>query len=493
MTVSARLTSLPSAVVVSLVATAVMGAPLVPWLVDRSTSSESFTGLVLTAAGVVMWLTSTPDDTPLGRAAGRGPLWVALALTTATLLAAIIVDVRVLQAMALVGVAWSALALVDPARAWPTLPAALLMVLGQPLSGDLDVIGFPLRLLSAKVAALVLPAFGVAVTASETVLVTEGNVADVEAPCAGLSTLRYVLATTLMLAWRAQATVMSTVAATVGAVLTATLGNATRVTILCAMVLGAGRADLAALLHVPLGVLSFLAAAVCATVLLVPRRALVAPSSSQPAASSAPVAVTVAVVVVAALVTGARVGRASLLPPRPPSVTLTPSSLAPLTSTWQVVPLSPGEERLWRDHADAAVKRRLAAPATGEAVYVLASSMRATHAPERCLSAIGHRVDVSGTLVIDGVTFKRLVLNGGAHTGLSVLVSQTATASSLSERVALELSGHGRRWVFASAVFASVGAVDRSAVDLSERERDVARALIGDARDILSLSMQESP
>lgn len=452
-----------------------LAAPLMPWFVTRSLASEAWTGLVLFAVGVV--LLGRPSPTT------RTTAMTALFLTVAGAIAhvvGVVVSVRLLQAMGLATLVCGLWPVLRPGQA-PSLPALMLVLLGLPLAGDIDVVGFPLRRLSAELAALALPALGVPVAFTETVLMTENGIAEVEAPCAGLSTLRLLVATVAVLAALQRSRAASLAAGIAAAVVVAVLGNATRVTILAWLVLGVQRPDLAALLHVPLGVCVFLAAAAAAVPLLGSRGVSVGaapPSSSIP--TSAPViAATVGVATLAALVaTGLRIDAPAPAP--------APHVVAPLPGPVDgEVPLSEAEADLYRRHAIAATKRRLTDAAgrdVGEVLFVVTSGLRAIHAPERCLASNGHAVVTTDAVVRGDVPVKRLVLDGGRAIGLSLLRSGQHDATGLGEVVIARLRGDPGPWVFVSAV------VDRAAVFDVAAEDAIVRQLVDDTDALLSAS-----
>lgn len=458
----------------SVVALLAMAAPLVPWFIGRSTASEAWTGLLLLAVGAVV-----AARVPAGPAAPARP-WTTVVLASsaaAVFVVGVVVDVRLLQAA---GLAAATAALVPVWRPGRPLPVAALVLigLGLPLSGDIDVVGFPLRRLSAELAALALPVLGVPVAFAETVLVTEHGLADVEAPCAGLSTLRLLLAAVAVIAALRGARTGALVAASAAAIVVAVIGNASRVTILSFLVLGAQAPDLAALLHVPLGVIVFLAAATAALPLLGP--APTPPTST--AAALAGARPLVVLTVVAAALGGVAV-RAS----RPAVVRPEATAPLPRIASADDLPLSRAEQELYGRHAERAHKRRLhddAGRPVGEVLLVVTRGLRAIHAPERCLAGNGHAVVDSGVVVRAGQPVKRLVLDGGRFVGLSLLRSARGRVATDLGEVALARLGLGAGdrddgpWVFVSAVVA------REFVTVAGEEALVAR-LVDDATALL--------
>jgi len=395
-------------------------------------------------------------------------------------------------AVGLVVVAAGAHALSRPEGALSVLCAGAVVAIGLPLSGDLDVIGFPLRMLSAQLAALVLPATGVMVSAAETVLVIEGNVADVEAPCAGLATLRYVVGAALGLsAWGCQRSVVRVVLAVGASVIVAVFGNATRVTMLAWLTLAAERPALAALVHVPLGVVVCVAALAAAAIVQDGvlsairrggergRRVTVQPSVVR---TSKAVWVTVLAVCAVSLVARVTETTTRLVVNGPPVAQIENDN---------AVALSEPERALFGRHAERADKARLPAPLVGERIVVVASSLRAAHAPERCLASSGYRVDGTRLLAFDvdgtGALVKVLSLDGGARVGVSALVTSGASVAGLADLAWSIAARRDRRFAFVSAVVA----VDGDDAERAHIIDTTARLVVHEAR--AALAAQEHP
>jgi exosortase O len=466
--------------------------PLLPWWLARTAHAEAWTGVLLSITGIglaVVAPSTTASSRRIGLVAAAG-----LALVGAGLL----VDVRTVQAAGVVAVAFALVGFVGARRSL-SLPGLGLLWLGLPLSGDIDVVGFPLRQASAALAAIALRDGGVVTAATETVLVAENGVADVEAPCAGLATIRLLVAAVLVVAALRHTPLRRLGAALVVAVVLAVLGNAARVAVLAALVLVAGRTDLAALLHVPLGVVVFLVSAAAAVPLLSPGRRRSTPGVTGPSSARVPIgcdvlvgpstlpttlptAVLAFVGVVAVVVVGLLVvGRARPATGAPDDARLAAAlddvvdggSAGPSVR----LPLSFAEEQLFAHHAVAAGKRRLpVALGGGEVLFVVSRSLRALHAPERCLAGSGHGVVDVDVVERGGVRVKRLLLDGGRNVGLSMLRSPSTTAATLGDVVAARLRGDRGPWVFVSAVV-------RNDVELDEEP--IVRALVDDAARVL--------
>ncbi len=417
-------------------AVVVVVVPLLPWLGRRASDPEALAGLCCQLAAVVVGivLCRQGSDAP---ARARGSLGLGALL----LLLGLVVDVRIVQMGGVLCLVHAATAIVAPGRVRSLLPVLLLLLVGLPLAGDLDVLGFPARFFAARIAQAVLSFGGVDVLGAETVLVVEGNVADVAAPCSGLQTLRMLLVVILILGAVRRAGLLSLLAAVGVAGVVAVAGNALRVTVLAALALGLHRSDLARLAHLPLGVIAFVVATAAADRIL--QGTAGHPAQRRSEGRRAGVADVVALVLVAVV--------ATLLRLWSPHEVVERRTYVPAADA---LPLSAAEEALFGSHAWFAEKRPVDG---GSALVVVATSLRAHHAPERCLAGNGLRVDASTTRVIVGVPVKRLVLDGGARTGISFFVRDDGgvplVQATLWERAADQLLRLQRGpWAFVSVV-----------------------------------------
>jgi exosortase O len=418
----------------------VIAVPLLPWVCAHVSSSEAQLGVVLQLVGLAcaVDVLRRPADTLAPEPAWLWPLVIGAGLALGL---GLVVDVRVLQAAAVCGLAFVAAVVSRPvdargATARALLPALSLLCLGLPLSGDVDVIGFPLRTLAAHVASWCLPG----TMSLSTVLSAEGSLADVDVPCAGLSTVRVVVGAALVLGHVHKSPPRAWTIAALSALGVAVVVNVVRVTVLAALVLVAHRVDLARLVHVPLGVFAVLLATFAAHAVLRawPQRVahdVVTRWPTLPRGVLVPLAVLC--VVLRGVVPDAH-------------ATTTAVVDGPVADE---LPLSPPESALFAQHALSAHKRRVDG---GTALVVVASSLRAHHAPERCLAANGFRVDTASDDDTFAGPLRRLMLDGGAHVGLSFYVGDDdgtrVIARDLGTRVWLTLTRRIHTWAFVSVV-----------------------------------------
>ncbi|MEI8123159.1 MAG: exosortase/archaeosortase family protein [bacterium] len=178
-------------------------APVLDWLVQIWTTSIYDAHGVLVpflAMGMIFGargaLSAAPRET---ENAGLGLTGAGLAL----LLTALLMNFKLLGGVALVlviaGMVWTlwgrtVLRLV-------AFPLAFLLLM-LPLNYPLEIfIGFPLRLVSTKLSAMLLGLLGLNVTVSGTVITTSNFSVAIESPCSGLKTLSALLMTGLVLSY----------------------------------------------------------------------------------------------------------------------------------------------------------------------------------------------------------------------------------------------------------------------------------------------------
>ncbi len=455
-----RVYSAPLLAVAALAVVATL--PLLRWWYRHLDTDGSLTATATLAAGAYAAATI-----PCGTSTGSRRAVVAIVGAMVVVVLGVLADVQLVHAAGLVAAAASSVVLWRRARLVDAVPAVLLLLLALPARGDLDTfIGFPLRMLSASAAATVLsPLLGA--VPRETVLVLEGRVADVEVACSGVSTVWVALAAIALLAHEHQRrrpfahpvrTLLLAAMTTFTTVLAATT---VRVAVLAAIGLWPGLNDhvrhtLGQLVHVPLGVLAFVAAvAVGALVLQRAARAdspAISNHSDDVRRGRTLVAVWLVLallpLIASALPAAATVPRAALAVR---SASLEQAAATALSA--QMVPLTSSEEALFGRHADAAVKLALADG--GSVLLVQARSPTAHHAPERCLASAGHSIVASSD--VDGV--RVTVLDDGALLAMSFFASAAlpdgVTLASTPERLWLAARARLSRQPAPDVVFVS--------------------------------------
>ncbi len=269
------------------------------------------------------------------------PLALSLGGSLAYLLSERFLDVNTLSATLFGLASYGLLGLwLESARWRGGLPAALLLIGALPFGEHMQTfIGYPMRIVTAALVRDGLTAVGVGSIGIDTILVFENGVSQVDIPCSGVKSLwtgaMFLIAATWIerrpLTWRWWGTAVIFA-------LTLFLVNLARVAILVTVGEALGWRLVAEMLHVPLGVLGFVAA--CALALWLLRRQP-APAPQSPARSdhSAPSAwLTPALLLVIPLM-------AALYTPRPISGLSQPAAdwQFPMALAVTPLPLKPDE------------------------------------------------------------------------------------------------------------------------------------------------------
>lgn len=362
----------------------------------------------------------------------------------------------------------------EPARWRGGLLAALLLIGALPFGEHMQTfIGYPMRIVTAALVRDGLTAVGVGSIGIDTILVFENGVSQVDIPCSGVKSLwtgaMFLIAATWIerrpLTWRWWGTAVIFA-------LTLFLVNLVRVAILVTVGEALGWRLVAEMLHVPLGVLGFVAA--CALALWLLRRQP-APAPQSPARSdhSAPSAwLTPALLLVILLM-------AALYTPRPISGLSQPAADWEFPTALAVtpLPLKPDEyEWLTRDGADTASRYRFTwEGVSGSMILITSHTWRAHHRPERCFEVYGLTLEESHTHLVNGdqaamnngvgvmpVRFISLG-RGDEHAALSATYwfqSAARITDDYGTRIWADLSPQREEWVLVSILFDDVYQAD---------------------------------
>ncbi|MGB2773546.1 MAG: archaeosortase/exosortase family protein, partial [Anaerolineae bacterium] len=199
------------------------------------------------------------------------PLLLALGASLGFLIVERFLDVNSFSAV-LAGLAtYGLLGLWMPLPAWRrSLPVALLLIGVLPFGDHLQTfIGYPMRIVTAAIVRDGLAAVGVHTVGVDTILVFENGISQVDIPCSGVKSLWSGMMFLLAATWIRHKPInlrWLLVAGVFGGLLFA--ANLARVAALVVVGPVAGWPLLAEMLHLPLGVLGFVAACAAAVALL---------------------------------------------------------------------------------------------------------------------------------------------------------------------------------------------------------------------------------
>ena len=330
-------------------------------------------------------------------------------------------------------------------RQWSLL-AILLICL--PIQPHIDAyLGLPLRLWTAGIVAPLLQMVGVVSASVESIIVTEGSVADVASVCSGVRTLWYALALWLgaRLLWPHAARRRWWLAGLLSVTLAVTF-NALRVSLLVLALHHHAAPFVVDLAHASMGLLA-LAAVAWLDVRLCAADFLVTPSS---ASGKVPALWQYGVMFILLLASTA-------IPSAAPSGTkvATPLQLVwPAAFRLQPLALSPSERDLVLGRGSrVAEKHRFAWQGLrGSLLVVESSNWRAQHAPELCLIAQGARISEVTRVPTPAGVFRVVRLDGGEQTAITWFQSGADIVPDLATRLWAQIRQPGHDWTMVTLV-----------------------------------------
>ena len=385
----------------------------------------------------------------------RAPLLLVLAGSIGYLLVERFLDINTISASLFGLASYGLIGLwLNPIRWRAGLPAALLVIGILPFGDHMQTfIGYPMRILTASLVRDGLASAGVASIGVDTILVFENGVSQVDLPCSGVKSLwtgaLFLLAATwierrpINLRWFIIASVFA---------LLLFVTNFARVAILVIVGQVLNLQLVAEMMHVPLGVLGFIAA--CAAGALMLR----GDGGRRTADGGQTTLVRVPYFSVFLATTFLMLGL--LYSPRPQT------GLAQ-ARTWnfpgelavQPLPLNPDEiAALTRENAESADRFQFAwRGITGSMILVPSATWRAQHRPERCLEVLGWQINNSrAVLIAPDFPVRSVTVNQRAGSSLSATYwfqSATRVTDDYGTRMWADLTPQRERWVLVSVLF----------------------------------------
>ncbi len=337
------------------------------------------------------------------------------------------------------------------------LPAALLVVGVLPFGEHMQTfVGYPMRILTASMVRDGLSSAGIPSIGVDTILVLENGVSQVDLPCSGVKSLwtggLFLIAATWIqrraIDWR-----WFGIAVVFGALLF--FANLARISTLVVVGQVIGSRLAAEMLHVPMGVLGFVA--VCAVGAGMLHR--LAAVESEDAAGGPRLE---RPRWLASLLAAALLGLALAYMPPPTAGLAQPASARQWPAGFAVepLPLRPDElEWFARDSAEAAERYRFAwRDITGSMILITSSTWRAHHRPERCFEVYGLTLGDSSTYLVAPdfpVRFVALSNRSTRETWSASYWFQSGlrVTDDYGTRIADDLSSPRNTWVLVSMIF----------------------------------------
>lgn len=372
------------------------------------------------------------------------------------------------------------------------LPLSLLLCALLPFGAQANtLVGMAARVLTAEATAAVLAAQGVSALSAQAVLVLDTGIAHVDDPCSGLRSLwtgaLFFLGASFVMRRAPGPRWLLCGALFACLLLAVNIARVCAIVVLCHLF---RLRALAEVLHEPIGVLGFAAACgACFMALrLVPALPAPAPAMEEQGTGGAPAPGWLVLLLLCALPALALLrGPQPILQEAEPG---TPSILLPASLQPQDLPLTAAERTLLQRFGAGARKWRFRhGEISGSLIVVAATSWRAQHPPELCLSAAGFRIEGIEVGSAPGFPVRRLLLRGegGLQAGIYWFQSRARTTSDFLTRALAPLTlggGRDERWVMVSVLLdhahddqgrvnGLLGAVHQAvAAALSERRED---------------------
>ncbi len=344
------------------------------------------------------------------------------------------------------------------------LPAALLFIGALPFGEHLQTfVGYPVRILTATIVGDGLTKLGIGTVGVDTILIFENGISKIDLPCCGVKSLwsggLFMLAAT----WIERRSINMhwfLIGTTFIVMLLA--ANLARVALLVTIGQVVGWHLFAEMLHVPLGVLGFVAACSLLLVLLrwrVPDRLVV---NNRPADDyTSPIRPAWLTTLLGLII----LTMALLYTPRPQTARAHPSSDVEFTADWDATlwALSSGEQEwLARSGVQGAQRWRFRfGELSGSLLFVSSNTWRSHHRPERCFEVYGLQTDRSYTsLIASDFPIRVLTLSGdqGNHQFSAAywLQSEDQTTDDYATRIWDDLTPERQPWVLVTILFDEV-------------------------------------
>lgn len=311
-------------------------------------------------------------------------------------------------------------------------------------------LGFPTRILTAHVVEFLLKTWHVAALSSEDIIVLDTGVAQIDLPCSGLKSLwtgtLFLLVTTWLERRRFGLRWLVVFVVNLGLL---AIANVARVLMLVLVTHVWHQTALAEMLHVPLGVITFVAACGVTLFLLrwVPRSIMSIQSDRDQtkALSNAKLPFLLA----ACLLAFTLIPHPPA-PAAPPDVTKLHWSIAAQTET---IPLTPTEQNFFASYPGVvAHKQRFAYQGlTGSVLLVSSPTLQVHHAPELCLIGSGFHLDrIAPQQFAAGPLARWLSLNDQTKTAVYWFQAPHQTTGDFLTRFWQEASRHESSWTLVS-------------------------------------------
>lgn len=335
------------------------------------------------------------------------------------------------------------------------LPAAALIAAILPFCTQFGTgLGFPVRVLTARVVEQMLSAWHIAAVSSYDIIVLENGIAHVDLPCSGLRSLWTGTLFLLAVTWLEGRLIGTRWLLVCGASLfLLILSNIFRVLILVLITNVLQQPTSAQMLHLPLGLLGFVCACGLTWAMLqsVPNSS---PTPLVPLVPPAPPAIKLQALLLICIITLA------LIPPlrHPQEKPLSIASLNwPQQMVLERVPLTAAEQRFFDNTSAVPEKRRFEwGELSGSILLVSSTSWASYHPPELCFVGSGLKVDgTERKWLTPSVQARWLSLQDGKLSATYWFQSPEQTTDDFLSRLWTQVTRRQKTWALVSILFDS--------------------------------------
>lgn len=342
-------------------------------------------------------------------------------------------------------------------------------------------LGFPARILTAHIIEFLLKTWHVAALSSEDIIVLDTGLAQVDLPCSGLKSLWTGTLFLLIVTWleRRRLGLRWLLVFVINLALL-TIANVARVLTLVLVAHVWQQTALSEILHVPLGVITFVIACGFALLLLrwVPRSIALVQGDREhvPALPNLKLPFLLAACFLAL----------TLIPHPPAPVVSTVTNLNwSIAAQPQTIPLTSTEQNFFASHPGVvAHKQRFAYQGlTGSVLLVSSTSLQAHHAPELCLIGSGFHLDhIAPQQFAAGPLARWLSLNDRTQTAIYWFQAPDQTTGDFLTRFWQEALRQQSSWTLVSILFD----------DFHNPDEATLQVLVTDIYQSLSKTLQEA-
>ncbi|MBW4692168.1 MAG: exosortase O [Lyngbya sp. HA4199-MV5] len=311
-------------------------------------------------------------------------------------------------------------------------------------------LGFPARILTAHFVEFLLKTWHVAALSSEDIIVLDTGIAQVDLPCSGLKSLWTGTLFLLVATWLERRSFgLRWLGVFVVNLALLAIANVARVLTLVLVAHVWQQPAIAEILHVPLGVITFIAACGVSLFLLrwVPRSITAVQSKTEP--TNAPANAKLSFLLAACLL-------ALMLIPHPPAPAAPPDVTKlgwTIAAQPQTIPLTATEQSFFASYPGVvAHKQRFAYQGmTGSVLLVSSPSLQVHHAPELCLIGSGFHLDrIAPQPFAAGLLARWLSLNDGKQSAVYWFQAPHQTTGDFLTRFWQEASRRESSWTLVS-------------------------------------------